>query len=78
MRVFPMYVGVILQGSHRRKLPLGIPHVCGGDPSNDQANHLTAIVFPMYVGVILTLSIFLKAVMCIPHVCGGDPLTACC
>ena len=54
MRVFPMYVGVILNWANDQGFQLSIPHVCGGDPALRAAFALGTLVFPMYVGVILT------------------------
>ena len=34
--VFPMYVGVILKWHYYARWPMGIPHVCGGDPEVGQ------------------------------------------
>ena len=51
--VFPMYVGVILNGVGPDGEILRIPHVCGGDPSQNRFPGYSRMVFPMYVGVIL-------------------------
>ena len=32
-KVFPMYVGVILESGKLVSAGMSIPHVCGGDPS---------------------------------------------
>ena len=69
-----MYVGVILILATIYPVKLGIPHVCGGDPSKPIQTLRCSLVFPMYVGVILMALTKEKTVNRIPHVCGGDPL----
>ena len=53
IKVFPMYVGVILRKGEHVHLRDSIPHVCGGDPCSGRFCDWSSWVFPMYVGVIL-------------------------
>ena len=65
---------MILVQSDLKNGYLGIPHVCGGDPSGSPHSQSNLTVFPTYVGVILWLGEVATLNQRIPHVCGGDPI----
>ena len=51
--VFPVCAGVILDLPFITLVSLGVPHVCGGDPTKETIIGLRLYVFPVCAGVIL-------------------------
>ena len=73
--VFSTYVEVIPLCGQSSITPLGILHVCGGDPSSNTLVDLTNWYSPRMWRWSLLAQLLGSLSNCILHVCGGDPST---
>ena len=75
MKVFPMYVGVILILKKLPELLKSVPHVCGGDPIVSKLWLYLAKCSPCMWGWSCISNYWTINRDSVPHVCGGDPVT---